>query len=77
MSGEFISSIIGNLVGFLACFSYLTYCIVKKRVFIRGKGWKTKEEAPVGYKLTIGLMSFISIGSLIALAYRTYIFYEL
>ena len=77
MSTELLVSISGNLIGLVACLSYLIYCLANQGVFIRGKGWKTKEEAPVGYKLTIGLMAIIGIGSFAALVYRIYTFYEL
>ena len=77
MSTKLLASISGNLIGSVACLSYLIYCLANQRVFIRGKGWKTKEEAPVGYKLTIGLMAIIGIGSFVALLYRIYAYYEL
>ena len=77
MSTKLLASISGNLIALVACLSYLIYCLANQRVFIRGKGWKTKEEAPLGYKLTIGLMAIIGIGSFVALLYRIYAYYEL
>ena len=77
MSTELLASISGNLIGLVACLSYMIYCIANQRVFIRSKGWRTKDEAPGAYKFTIGLMLFIALGSLGALLYRIYAFYEL
>ena len=77
MSAKLLASISGNLIGLVACLSYMIYCLANKRVFVRSKGWRTKEEAPGAYKFTIGLMLFIAIGSLAALVYRVYAFYQL
>ena len=77
MSAELLASISGNLIGLVACLSYMIYCLVNQGVFIRSKGWRTKEEAPGAYKFTIGLMLFIAIGSFAALVYRVYAFYQL
>ena len=77
MSSKLLASISGNLIALVACLSYLIYCLANQGVFIRGKGWRTKEEAPLGYKLTIGLMAIIGIGSCISLLYRIYAYYEL
>jgi hypothetical protein len=77
MSTELLASISGNLIGLVACLSYMIYCLANQRVFIRSKGWRTKDEAPGAYKFTIGLMLFIALGSLGALLYRIYAFYEL
>ena len=77
MNTELLAPISGNLIGIVACLSYLIYCLANQRVFIRGKGWRTKEEAPGAYKFTIGLMLFIAVGSFVALVYRIYAFYEL
>ena len=77
MSTELLTLISGNLIGLVACLSYLIYCLVNQGVFIRSKGWRTKEEAPGAYKFTIGLMLLSAIGSFAALVYRIYAFYEL
>ena len=77
MSTELLASISGNLIGLIACLSYMIYCLANQGVFIRSKGWRTKEEAPGAYKFTIGLMLFIAIGSFAALVYRVYAFYQL
>ena len=77
MSTKLLASISGNIIGLVACMSYLIYCLANQRVFVRSKGWRTKEEAPGAYKFTIGLMLFIAIGSFVALVYRIYAFYEL
>ena len=77
MSTELLASISGNLIGLVACLSYMIYCLANQRVFIRSKGWRTKDEAPGAYKFTIGLMLFIALGSFGALLYRIYVFYEL
>jgi len=76
MSTKLLASISGNLIALVACLSYLIYCLANQGVFIRSKGWRTKEEAPGAYKLTIGLMLFIAIGSFAALVYRIYAYYE-
>ena len=75
MSTELLASISGNLIGLVACLSYMIYCLANQRVFIRSKGWRTKDEAPGAYKFTIGLMFFIALGSLGALLYRIYAFF--
>ena len=44
--------------------TYAGYCWVTQSVHVRGKGWKTREEAPKAFYFTILLLLFIGIYSI-------------
>ena len=72
---ELIVGSIGNLFGFIFCLGYAIYLFLKKGLHVKGKGWKTKDEAPKSYYFTLGILIVISIFSLGAIVVRLYTYY--
>jgi len=72
---ELILGSIGNLLGLVFCLGYAIYTFLRKGVHVKGKGWKTKDEAPKSYYFTLGIMIFISLFSLGAIIVRLYTYY--
>jgi len=68
-------SIFGNIVAFAFCMGYAIYIFLRKRVHVKGKGWKTKDEAPKSYYFSIGAMILVSMLSLGAIIFRLYTYY--
>jgi len=66
---------IGNLLGLVFCLGYAIYTFLRKGVHVKGKGWKTKDEAPKSYYFTLGILIVISIFSLGASVVRLYTYY--
>ena len=72
---ELILGSIGNLFAFVFCLGYAIYTFLRKGVHVKGKGWKTKDEAPKSYYFTLGILIVISIFSLGAIVVRLYTYY--
>ena len=72
---ELIVGSIGNLIAFIFCIGYAIYTFLRKGVHVKGKGWKTKDEAPKSYYFTLGILIVISIFSLGAIVVRLYTYY--
>ena len=75
MRDELIYSIVGNLVGLVLCLGYGLYCFVNKGFHAKGKGWKTKVEAPKGYYFVLGFMYLLGVIQIGSIAYRLYSYY--
>ena len=72
---ELILGSIGNLIAFIFCTGYAIYTFLRKGVHVKGKGWKTKDEAPKSYYITLGVMVFIALFSIISIIFRVYSYY--
>ena len=72
---ELIVGSIGNLFAFVLCLGYAIYTFIRKGVHVKGKGWKTKDEAPKSYYITLGVMVFIALFSIISIIFRVYSYY--
>ena len=72
---ELIVGSIGNLFAFVLCLGYAIYTFLRKGVHVKGKGWKTKDEAPKSYYITLGVMVFIALFSIISIIFRVYSYY--
>jgi hypothetical protein len=72
---ELILGSIGNLFGFVFCLGYAIYTFLKKGVHIKGRGWKTKVEAPKSYYTTLVVMVLIALFSLVSMIFRVYSYY--
>ncbi|HJL96833.1 MAG TPA: hypothetical protein QF401_01655 [Candidatus Poseidoniaceae archaeon] len=46
-------------------FAYAGYCWVNQKVHVRGKGWKTKDEAPKTFYFTVILLVIIGLGQIV------------
>ena len=73
---ELIVGSIGNLLGLVFCLGYAIYTFLRKGVHVKGKGWKTKDEAPKSYYFTLGILIVISIFSLGSIIVRIYTYYN-
>lgn len=62
-------SVIPSVVISIMVFTYVGYCWVRQRVHVRGKGWRTKEEAPRAFYLTIILLIVLGVGNLFSTVY--------
>jgi hypothetical protein len=72
---ELILGSIGNLFGFVFCLGYAIYTFLKKGVHVKGRGWKTKVEAPKSYYTTLVVMVLIALFSLVSMIFRVYSYY--
>ena len=72
---ELIVGSIGNFFAFVLCLGYAIYTFLRKGVHVKGKGWKTKDEAPKSYYITLGVMVFIALFSIISIIFRVYSYY--
>jgi len=72
---ELIVGSIGNLFGFVFCLGYAIYTFLKKGVHVKGRGWKTKDEAPKSYYITLGVMILITLFSFGSIIFRVYSYY--
>ena len=66
---------LGNIFALVFCLGYAIYIFLKKGVYVKHKGWQTKDEAPKTFYFTIGIMILISILSLGAIIFRLYTYY--
>ena len=60
-------AILGLLPVVIICFPYATYCLYHGGVFIKNKGWKTKEEYPISYWINVGVMYAIGLYCLLTI----------
>ena len=65
MAEERIATLIPSLIIPILFLGYATFIFVKGGVHIRGKGWKTKDEAPKTYYFMIILMVLLGIAGII------------
>ena len=72
---ELILGSIGNLFAFIFCLGYGIYLFLKKGLHVKGRGWKTKDEAPKSYYITLGVMVLIAVFSLVSMIFRVYSYY--
>ena len=72
---ELILGSIGNLFGFVFCLGYGIYLFLKKGLYVKGRGWKTKDEAPKSYYITLGVMVLIALFSFGSIVFRLYTYY--
>ncbi len=72
---ELILGSIGNLFAFVFCLGYAIYAFLKKGVHVKGRGWKTKDEAPKSYYITLGVMVLIALFSFVSMVFRVYSYY--
>ena len=72
---ELILGSIGNLFGFVFGLGYAIYAFLKKRVYVKSRGWKTKDEFPKSYYITLGVMVLIALFSLVSMIFRVYSYY--
>ena len=72
---ELIVGSIGNFFAFVFCLGYAIYTFLKKGVHVKGRGWKTKDEAPKSYYITLGVMVLIALFSLGSIIFRVYSYY--
>ena len=72
---ELILGSIGYLFGFIFCLGYAIYLFLKKGLHVKGRGWKTKDEAPKSYYITLGVMVLIALFSFVEIIFRVYSYY--
>jgi hypothetical protein len=72
---ELILGSIGNLFAFIFCLGYAIYTFLRKGVHVKGRGWKTKDEAPKSYYFTLAIMFLVALISLAAIIFRLYTYY--
>ncbi len=72
---ELILGSIVNLFGFIFCLGYAIYLFLKKGLHVKGRGWKTKDEAPKSYYITLGVMVLIALFSFVEIIFRVYSYY--
>ncbi len=72
---ELILGSIGNLFAFVFGLGYAIYTFLKKGVHVKGRGWKTKDEAPKSYYITLGVMILITLFSFGSIIFRVYSYY--
>jgi len=75
LNTELFWSIFGNLIGLVFCAGYAAYIFLRQGVHVRGKGWRTKSEAPKAFYFTLGIMLVIFLVSLGAIIFRVYTYY--
>ena len=66
--GEFSRYVIPLVVAVLL-FGYAGYCWVTQKVHVRGKGWKTKDEAPKSFYFTVIILVIIGLGQIFSTLY--------
>ena len=70
-----IMSLVGNILALVFCTGYAIYTFLRKGVHVKGRGWKTKDEAPKSYYFTLGILIVVSIFSFGAIIFRLYTYY--
>ena len=66
--GEFSRLVLPIIISVLL-FAYAGYCWVTQKVHVRGKGWKTKDEAPKSFYFTVIILVLIGLGQLFSTLY--------
>ena len=64
MAEERIATLIPSLIIPILFLGYATFIFVKGGVHIRGKGWKTKDEAPKTYYFMIVFMGLLGVAGI-------------
>lgn len=77
MNNLLIYSTVGNLFGLVLCLGYGLYCFVNRGFHAKGKGWKTKEEAPKSYYFILGMIIFFCVIQIGSIVYRLYTYYSI
>tara|TARA_B100001996_G_scaffold382657_1_gene375111 strand:- start:755 stop:991 length:237 start_codon:yes stop_codon:yes gene_type:complete len=72
---ELIVGSIGNLFAFVFCLGYAIYMFLRKGIHVKGRGWKTKDEAPKLYYIVLGVMLFFALYSVGMIIFRVYSYY--
>ena len=65
---EIIGLVVPIMVSFLL-FGYVAYCWFNQKVHVRGKGWRSKDEAPKTFYFTVILLLLIGLGQLFSTLY--------
>tara|TARA_B100001029_G_C14944321_1_gene385019 strand:- start:303 stop:524 length:222 start_codon:yes stop_codon:yes gene_type:complete len=64
MAEERIATLIPSLIVPILFLVYATFIFVKGGVHVRGKGWKTKDEAPKTYYFMIVFMGILGVAGI-------------
>tara|TARA_Y100000739_G_C20425257_1_gene380839 strand:- start:166 stop:387 length:222 start_codon:yes stop_codon:yes gene_type:complete len=64
MAEERIATLIPSLIVPILFLAYATFIFVKGGVHVRGKGWKTKDEAPKTYYFMIIFMGILGVAGI-------------
>jgi hypothetical protein len=64
-----ISRYVIPLIVTVLLFAYAGYCWVTQKVHVKGKGWKTKDEAPKSFYFTVIILVLIGLGQLFSTLY--------
>jgi len=72
---ELIVGSIGNFFGFVFCLGYAIYTFLTKKVYLKKRGWKTKDEAPKIYYIVLSVMIFFALYSVGMIIFRVYSYY--
>ena len=64
MAEERIATLIPSLIIPILFLGYATFIFVKGGVHVRGKGWKTKDEAPKTYYFMIVFMGLLGVAGI-------------
>ena len=67
-TGEFSRLVLPIIISVLL-FAYAGYCWVTQKVHLKGKGWKTKDEAPKSFYFTVTILVLIGLGQLFSTLY--------
>jgi len=67
-TGEFSRLVLPIIISVLL-FAYAGYCWVTQKVHLKGKGWKTKDEAPKSFYFTVIILVLIGLGQLFSTLY--------
>ena len=67
-TGEFSRLVLPIVISVLL-FAYAGYCWVAQKVHVRGKGWRTKDEAPKSFYFTVIILVLIGLGQLFSTLY--------
>ena len=72
---ELIVGSIGNLIAFIFRLGYAIYTFLTKKVYLKKRGWKTKDEAPKIYYIVLSVMIFFALYSVGMIIFRVYSYY--
>lgn len=64
-----ISRLVLPIIISVLLFAYAGYCWVTQKVHLKGKGWKTKDEAPKSFYFTVIILVLIGLGQLFSTLY--------
>ena len=64
-----ISRLVLPIIISVLLFVYAGYCWVTQKVHLKGKGWKTKDEAPKSFYFTVIILVLIGLGQLFSTLY--------